>query len=66
MKFDINEFKKIGIDVYEEVPAGWIPVIGALTAPSGYKWYCNKKSLLNRLDFKQGLVKEIVNNESKS
>lgn len=66
MKFDINSFKKIGVDVYEVVPTGWKPIIGALTAPSGYKWYCNCELLLSNKEYKQALINEEVNNEPKS
>lgn len=32
--------------VYAQVPEGWVEIKEATTAPIGYTWYCNNKSLL--------------------
>lgn len=36
------------IDVYDEMPTGWSYIKGALTAPLGYAWISNNKSILSR------------------
>ena len=33
--------------VYEKIPKGWTELKGSLTAPAGYKWIYNKKSLFS-------------------
>lgn len=33
------------IPVYDEIPKGWKILEGALTAPRGYKWITNGKSI---------------------
>ena len=32
--------------VYTQVPEGWVEIKEATTAPIGYTWYCNNKSIL--------------------
>ena len=39
--------KEKEIEFVEEVPKGYTKLEGAMTAPSGYTWYSNGKSLLN-------------------
>lgn len=42
-------FDYIGkVKVYDEMPVGWKDIIGALTAPLGYKWICNGKSFFSK------------------
>ena len=42
--------------IYTEMPDGWHEIIGALTAPVGYKWITNGKSLFNK-EYQQALLK---------
>lgn len=47
----------LGVPIYDKMPEGWTESAGALTAPSGYKWINNKKSLFSK-DRKKALLKE--------
>lgn len=42
--------------VFDKAPDGWKPIEGATTAPKGYKWYSNGKSMFGG-DYEQALVK---------
>ncbi len=33
--------------VYNLMPEGWKTIFGAMTAPNGFKWICNGKSIFN-------------------
>lgn len=33
--------------VFDELPKGWVIIKNALTAPCGYKWVSNNKSLFS-------------------
>lgn len=50
-------FDYIGkVKVYDEMPNGWREIKGALTAPVGYKWICNNKSVFSK-ERETGLLK---------
>ena len=42
--------------VFDKVPNGWKPIEGATTAPEGYKWYSNGKSIFSDAH-EQALIK---------
>ena len=42
--------------VFTEMPKGWRILVGALTAPRGYKWICNGKSIFSK-EYEQALLK---------
>lgn len=42
--------------IYYTMPEGWDFIKGATTAPTGYKWICNKKSFFSG-ERKQALLK---------
>ncbi len=44
------------IEYLNTVPAGWVKLEGATTAPKGFSWYGNKKSLFSK-NYKQQLIK---------
>lgn len=44
-KFDHQEWiSRNNIQILDSLPAGWSFIKGAMTAPKGYKWACNRKS----------------------
>ena len=47
MKYNIDYWLNKGIKVLDYIPDGWVEVKNAMTAPNGYKWYSNGKSLFN-------------------
>ena len=55
-RFTIDYFKEKGIEIFEEVPKGWVVCEGAMTQPIGYVWICNNKSLFGG-SRKHGLLK---------
>lgn len=54
----IEYFINKGLMIYKEMPKGWDKLKGALTAPCGYEWIWNKKSIFSK-DYKQGLFKKV-------
>ena len=51
--------RKRVIEYVEKVPEGFKELKGALTAPVGYTWYANGKSIFDKT-YKQILVKDKV------
>ena len=51
-----------GIKVYESMPKGWSVIKGALTAPSGYVWIHNEKSIFSK-EYEHGYLKGVVSGE---
>lgn len=47
------------VKVFYQMPTGWKEISGALTAPSGYVWIFNGKSIFTS-EYQQALLK--VNN----
>ena len=43
--------------VYDKLPKCWVIIKGALTAPCGYKWISNNKSIFSG-ERKLGFIKE--------
>ena len=41
--FDKHERRKL--EIYEQIPDGWVRNNGALNAPEGYCWISNKESI---------------------
>lgn len=56
MKATIKDFKDRGINVYDELPEGYIINEDASTAPHGYVWVSNNKSFFSG-ERKNGLLK---------
>lgn len=44
---NLNSFRKRGIKIGDKVPKGWVKVVNAVTAPKGYTWYSNNKSMFS-------------------
>ena len=58
MTFDENGGQKhAGIHVYDELPLGWKEIKGALTAPEGYVWIHNGRSLFGG-EYRHGLIRK--------
>ena len=53
---NVSKKKASEIKEYSKMPKGWRELIGAKTAPRGYKWISNGKSFFDK-DYKQGLLK---------
>ena len=45
------------IPVYDRMPEGWRKIQGALTAPRGYAWIHNGKSLFGG-EYRHGFIRE--------
>lgn len=45
--YGISYWRKRGTKVGNKVPKGWVKVKNATTAPRGYSWYSNNKSLFS-------------------
>lgn len=43
--------------ILNEIPNGWKQLKGATTAPKGYEWYWNGKSLFSG-EYEQALIKK--------
>lgn len=55
----MNDIERI--EIYETMPKGWKVLEGATTAPKGYVWIWNVKSLFPKNGeerFRSGLIKE--------
>ena len=52
----IKTFVEQGVKIFTSMPDGWKYVKGALTAPNGYKWIYNGKSIFGD-EYKQALLK---------
>lgn len=46
-KGNIEYWKQQGIKILDKAPDNWVVVKNAQTAPNGYKWYSNGKSLFS-------------------
>lgn len=58
MKRDAEEMaRRLNIRLLDHLPEGWRVLKGALTAPVGYVWVCNRKSIL-RGEYEHALMKE--------
>lgn len=44
------------VKVYYQMPTGWKEIIGAQTAPSGYVWIFNGKSIFSN-EYQKALLK---------
>ena len=53
----LARFREQGVRVLDTPPEGWRVRVGALTAPNGYVWYYNGKSLFSD-EYESALVKE--------
>lgn len=49
--------RRLNIRLLDRLPEGWRVLKGALTAPVGYVWVCNGKSIL-RGEYEHALMKE--------
>ena len=56
-KYNLDYWKKRGIEIKNSVPKGWIKLEGSTTAPNGYSWYSNGKSRFGG-EYKHMLVKD--------
>ena len=45
-----------GVPVYDSMPDGWKEIQGATTAPNGYVWIWNRKSIFSK-EFKHALLR---------
>lgn len=50
------------VQYFDEIPFGWMPIKGAMTAPVGYEWISNGKSRFSA-DYRIALVKEVQKKE---
>lgn len=55
--YDKKNDKNFEHDVIDKLPDGWGKIEGALTAPKGYVWVNNKKSLWDK-DYQQAIIKK--------
>lgn len=53
----LEYMKKKRVSILNEIPDGWGYIKNATTAPAGYRWICNKKSLFSG-DYESALLKE--------
>lgn len=53
----LENHRKNGVKILNTAPKGWTAIEGALTAPRGYTWYSNNKSLFKG-ERKTALVKD--------
>lgn len=56
-KYSVDYWKERGVEVRDTIPEGYIPRTGATTAPNGYEWYSNGKSLFGG-EYEHVLVKK--------
>ena len=56
-KYDLDYWKSKDVKILDEKPNGWIKREGATTAPKGYSWYSNGKSLFGG-EYENALVNE--------
>jgi hypothetical protein len=52
----IAYFKNSGVKFLDTMPEGWKEIKGAMTAPNGYIWIFNGKSIFSK-EYKQALLK---------
>ena len=52
----IAYFKKNGVKFLDSMPEGWKEINGATTAPNGYKWIFNGKSIFSK-EYEHALLK---------
>ena len=52
----LEHFINKGVKVLNKLPNGWRVIQGAATAPRGYKWVNNGKSLFSK-EYEQALLK---------
>ena len=43
----LERFRERGIEILNELPPGWRYLENTNTAPQGYRWACNNKSIRN-------------------
>lgn len=53
----LDYFINKGVKILNKLPNGWRVIEGALTAPIGYKWVNNGKSVFSK-EYRQALLKE--------
>lgn len=53
----IAYFMKNGVKFLNSMPEGWKEIKGATTAPNGYKWIFNGKSVFSK-EYKHALLKK--------
>jgi len=57
----LNEFMRFqDVPIYETMPTGWKKLRGATTAPNGYVWIWNGKSVFTK-EYRHALLK--INHE---
>lgn len=56
MKDYLKYFKEKEIKILNELPPRWRYIENASTAPQGYKWDCNNKSMFSG-DYEHALIK---------
>ena len=54
----ISYFKESGVKFLNFMPEGWKEINGAMTAPNGYKWIFNGKSVFSK-EYKHALLKTL-------
>lgn len=59
-KYAVEYWKEKRIEIFKEIPNGWVICEGAMTQPIGYVWISNNKSFFDGTR-KHGLLK--VENE---
>ena len=52
----IAYFKKNGVKFLDKMPEGWKEIKGATTAPNGYVWIFNGKSIFTK-EYQHALLK---------
>jgi len=52
----IAYFKKSGVKFLDAMPEGWKEIKGAMTAPNGYIWIFNGKSIFSK-EYEHALLK---------
>ena len=54
----IAYFKELGVQFLDKMPEGWKEIDGAKTAPNGYVWISNGKSIFSK-EYEHALLKTL-------
>ena len=44
------------LDIYDHIPEGWVDISDIVTAPAGYHWINNRKSIFNK-EYRHALLR---------
>ena len=66
-KYTVDYWKNKGINVFDNIPKGWVICRYTMTSPRGYVWICNNKSFFTRERehalLKEGEINECIRNK---